>query len=65
MLVGTLYVGGASFLEMVKSIAKKFYRGLLFIVLLAILMLCTILFITFLADPSRMIETIKGTFGIT
>ncbi|WP_156877485.1 hypothetical protein [Shimazuella kribbensis] len=50
---------------MVKSFAKKFYRGLLFIVLLAVLMLCTILFITFLADPSRMIETIKGTFGIT
>jgi hypothetical protein len=50
---------------MVKSFAQKFYRGLLFIVLLAVLMLCTILLITFLADPSRMIETIKATFGIT
>ncbi len=47
-------------LKMVKSL----YRGLLFIVLLALLMLCTILFITFLADPARMVETIKGTFGI-
>lgn len=50
--------------QVMKNAAKKVYRGLLFILFLAIMMLCTVLILAFLADPSLMLETIKQSFGI-
>ncbi|WP_044640586.1 hypothetical protein [Risungbinella massiliensis] len=50
--------------QVMKNAAKKLYRGLLFILFLAIMMLCTVLVLTFLADPQGMLETIKKAFGL-
>lgn len=47
-----------------KSMAKKTYRGILFIVFLSVMLICTVLVITFLADPVGMYEYIKGVFGM-
>lgn len=50
--------------HVMKSAAKKVYKGLIFMIFLAVMMLCTILVITFLADPGMMLETIQKTFGL-
>lgn len=50
--------------QVVKSAAKKVYKGFLFIVFLAIMMLCTVLVLTFLAAPDMMLDTIRRAFGL-
>ncbi len=52
-------------LNLVKSMVKKTYRGILFLLFLSIMLICTVLIITFLADPVGMYEYIKSVFGIS
>lgn len=51
-------------LNIVKSMMKKTYRGLLFIIFLSIMLISAALLITFLADPVSMFEHIKEVFGL-
>ncbi|MFD1422337.1 MULTISPECIES: hypothetical protein [Laceyella] len=51
-------------MSMVKTMVKKAYRGVLFLVFLSILMLVTVLLMTFLADPQAMYDHIRQTFGV-
>ncbi|SEN01283.1 hypothetical protein SAMN05444955_104252 [Lihuaxuella thermophila] len=55
---------GFIILSLVKSMVRKAYRGVLFLSFLSIMLLVTILLVTFLADPQAMYELIKHTFGI-
>jgi len=52
-------------LNLVKSMVRKTWRGILFIIFLSVMLICTVLFITFLADPVGMYEYIKMVFGIS
>lgn len=70
MKVAFLVNGGVSrkgiiILNMVKSMVKKTYRGMIFIIFLSIMMISTVLLLTFLADPAAMLDHIKVVFGIT
>ncbi|SHE48031.1 hypothetical protein SAMN05444392_101646 [Seinonella peptonophila] len=51
-------------LNLVKSMVKKTYRGMIFIIFLSVLLIGTVLLITFLADPMAMFEHIKQVFGL-
>lgn len=52
-------------LNLVKSMVKKTYRGIIFLIFLSVMLICTVLVITFLADPVGMYEYIKTVFGIS
>gem|GEM_PF-2553406 len=56
---------GISTLNIVKSMVKKTYRGILFLIFLSVMLICAVLIITFLADPVGMYEYIKSVFGIS
>lgn len=56
---------GIIILNLVKSMVKKTYRGIIFLLFLSIMLICTVLIITFLADPVGMYEYIKNVFGIS
>ncbi|WP_175552267.1 hypothetical protein [Seinonella peptonophila] len=51
-------------MNLVKSMVKKTYRGMIFIIFLSVLLIGTVLLITFLADPMAMFEHIKQVFGL-
>ncbi|WP_168188584.1 hypothetical protein [Thermoflavimicrobium daqui] len=47
-----------------KTLIRKVYRGVFFVLFLSIMLLCTVLLLAFLADPTMMYATIKKIFGV-
>jgi Na+/serine symporter len=51
-------------LSVVKSMVKSAYRGVLFILFLSVMLLCTVLLLAFLANPSLMMDSVERAFGM-
>ncbi|BCU81248.1 MULTISPECIES: hypothetical protein [Polycladomyces] len=51
-------------MSVVKSMVKSAYRGVLFILFLSVMLLCTVLLLAFLANPSLMMESVERAFGM-
>lgn len=51
-------------LSVVKSMVKSAYRGVLFIIFLSVMLLCTVLLLAFLANPGLMMESVERAFGM-
>ncbi|MBN2910191.1 hypothetical protein JQC72_11830 [Polycladomyces sp. WAk] len=51
-------------MSVVKSMVKSAYRGVLFIIFLSVMLLCTVLLLAFLANPGLMMESVERAFGM-